>query len=119
MGCLCLASYVIVLFGAGDGDLGLDCNENFNSTCGLTYRARGTAYSVLTVLLSIMALEAKHLKFGLFNMDAEHRGPISIFYTVTKNRFLFFAVLAGLATPFRKLIKPLSANRIDLMLTLI
>ena len=78
MGCLCLASYVIVIFGAGDGDLGFDCNENYNPTCSLTYRARGTAYSTLTVLLSVMALEAKHLKFGLFNMSPEKPGPLSI-----------------------------------------
>ena len=100
MGCLCLASYVVVIFGVGEGNLGSDCNENFNSTCGLAYRARGTAYSILTVLLSVMALEAKHLKFGLFNMDPERHGPLSIFHTITKNRFLFCAVMAGMATPF-------------------
>ena len=100
MGCLCLVNYVIVIFAVGDGDLGFDCNENYNSTCDLTYKARGTAYSTLTVLLSIMALEAKHLTLGLFNMDFDRPGPMSFFTTVTKNRFLFFAVLAGLITPF-------------------
>ena len=100
MGCLCLVSYVIVIFGVGDSDLGFDCNENFNPSCGLSYRARGTAYAILTVLLSVMALEAKHLKYGLFNMHPEKSGPLSIFYTITRNRFLFFAVLAGIITPF-------------------
>ena len=78
MGCLCLASYAIVIFGVGNENLGADCNENYNSTCDLTYKARGTAYSILTVLLSVMALEAKHLKFGLFNMSPERPGPLSI-----------------------------------------
>lgn len=112
MGCLCLVSYVIVVFGAGDGDLGFDCNENFNETCSLAYRARGTAYSILTVLLSVMALEAKHLKFGLFNMSPDHTGPLSIFHTVTKNRFLFFAVLAGLVTPFPIIYLPIINQRV-------
>ena len=112
MGCLCLAGYVIVIFGVGDGDLGLDCNENYNDTCGLTYRARGTAYGTLTVLLSVMALEAKHLKFGLFNMDPDHRGPTSIFYTITQNRFLFFAVLAGVITPFPIIYLPVINQRV-------
>lgn len=112
MGCLCLVSYVIVVFGTGDGDLGMDCNQNFNSTCGLAYRARGTAYSILTVLLSVMALEAKHLKFGLFNMNPEHSGPLSIFYTFTKNRFLFFAVLAGFMTPFPIIYLPVINQRV-------
>lgn len=101
MGCLCLVSYVIVAYGVGNGDLGSDCNESFNETCDLAFRARGTAYSILTVLLSIMALEAKHLTRSLFNMNPEEKqGPTSVFYTVTKNKFLFCAVLAGLLTPF-------------------
>jgi P-type Na+/K+ transporter len=99
MGCLCLVNYVVVVFGPGTGDLGYDCNENYNPSCGLAYRARGTAYSTLTVLLSVMALEAKHLTLGLFNMDPTRPGPLSIFTTVAKNRFLFFAVLAGMITP--------------------
>ncbi len=100
LGCLCLVNYVIVLFAVGNGDLGFDCNENYNSSCGLIYRARGTVFSKLTVLLSVMALEAKHLTLGLFNMNAERSGLFSVFGTITKNRFLFFAVLAGMVTPF-------------------
>lgn len=30
MGCLCLASYCIVAFGVGDGNLGQDCNHNYS-----------------------------------------------------------------------------------------
>lgn len=102
MGCLCLVSYVIVAYGVGNGDLGRDCNESYNSTCDLPYRARGTAYAVLTVLLSVMAWEAKHLRRSLFNMNPEDHGHglTSVFHTVTKNRFLFWAVMAGLLTPF-------------------
>lgn len=102
MGSLCLVSFVIVAYGVGDGDLGDDCNHNYNETCDLPYRARGTAYSILTVLLSVMAWEAKHLDFGLFNMypNEKHRPGLSFFSTVTRNRFLFWAVMAGLVTPF-------------------
>ncbi|KAI4726275.1 Na(+)/Li(+)-exporting P-type ATPase [Aureobasidium sp. EXF-10728] len=95
MGALCLASYVIVAFGVGDGDLGFDCNESYNSSCDLPYRARGTAYSVLTVLLSVMAWEAKHLTLGLFNMDRS----TSFMRNLMKNHFLFYSVCAGLLTP--------------------
>lgn len=103
MGMLCLISYVIVAFGVGNGDLGSDCNEHYNSTCDLPYRARGTAYAVLTVLLSVMAWEAKHLRRSLFNMNPEDRTPgkgSGFFYTITKNRFLFWAVMVGVLTPF-------------------
>ncbi|EME82369.1 uncharacterized protein MYCFIDRAFT_59513 [Pseudocercospora fijiensis CIRAD86] len=104
MGGLCLASFCIVAYGVGDGDLGDDCNHNYNSTCDLPYRARGTAYSILTVLLSVMAWEAKHLDLSLFNMYPLEPGPrahlMKLFYAITKNKFLFYAVMAGLLTPF-------------------
>lgn len=113
MGCLCLASFCIVAFGVGDGDLGRDCNHNYNDTCGLAYRARGTAYSILTVLLSVMAWEAKHLDLGLFNMypDEDSRWGVSFFSTVIRNRFLFWAVMAGLVTPFPVIYIPV-VNRV-------
>ena len=68
-------------------------------TGDLAYRARGTVYSVLTVLLSVMALEAKHLKLGLLNMHTAHTSSSWSFGAITANRFLFFAVLAGIITP--------------------
>lgn len=101
MGSLCLASFVIVVYGAGNGDLGDDCNHSYNPTCDLPFRARATAYSILTVLLSIMAWEAKHLTRSLFNMyPEEDPSTFSIFATLLKNRFLFWAVIAGVCTPF-------------------
>lgn len=101
MGSLCLISFVIVAYGVGDGDLGLDCNHSYNSTCDLPFRARGTAYSILTVLLSIMAWEAKHLNRSLFNMyPEEDPSTFSVFNTLLKNKFLFYAVCVGVCTPF-------------------
>jgi Na+-exporting ATPase len=101
MGSLCLISFVIVVYAHGDGDLGADCNHSYNDTCSLPFRARATAYSILTVLLSIMAWEAKHLTRSLFDMyPEEDSSTFSIFNTLLKNRFLFWAVCAGLCTPF-------------------
>lgn len=101
MGTLCLTSFVIVVYGNGNGDLGNDCNHSYNATCDLPFRARATAYSILTVLLSLMAWEAKHLTRSLFNMyPEEDRSTFSVFNTLLKNRFLFWAVLVGLSTPF-------------------
>ncbi|KAK5676447.1 hypothetical protein LTS10_010747 [Elasticomyces elasticus] len=102
MGCLCLVSYVIVVFGIGNGDLGHDCNENFNASCDLAYRARGTAYAILTVLLSVMALEAKHLTHSLFNLNpgSESGDLVNKLRMITRNRFLFLAALVGIVTPF-------------------
>lgn len=112
MGSLCLASYAIVAYGVGNGDLGADCNHAYNNTCDIPYRARGTAYCILTWLLSIMAWEAKHLDRSLFNMypEEDHR-TFSIVRTVRKNRFLFWAVCVGLVTPFVTIYVPV-VNRI-------
>ena len=102
MGSLCLAAFSIVGYGVGNGDLGQDCNHAYNPSCDLPYRARATAYSILTVLLSLMAWKAKHLDRSLFNMYPEEDARIgrSVYSTLRKNRFLFWAVIAGLLTPF-------------------
>ncbi|KAK3624966.1 hypothetical protein LTR56_020697 [Elasticomyces elasticus] len=96
-----LVSYLIVVFGNRNGDLGHDCNENFNASCDLAYRACGTAYAIPTVLLLVMALEAKHLTHNLFNLDpgSESVELLSQLRMIARNLFLFFAALGGLITP--------------------
>ena len=58
------------------------------------------------------ALEAKHLTLGLFNMDPESHGPLSIFRTVSKNKFLGCAVAVGMATPFPIIYIPVINERV-------
>lgn len=60
-----------------------------------------------------MAWEAKHLDLSLFNMypAEDSRKGLSFFSTITKNRFLFWAVMAGLVTPFPIIYIPV-VNRI-------
>jgi hypothetical protein len=45
---LCLANFVLVVFGFGDGDLGTGCNETYSESCELVFRARATTFSCLT-----------------------------------------------------------------------
>jgi Na+-exporting ATPase len=45
---LCLASFVLVVFGFGDGDLGTGCNETYSESCELVFRARATTFACLT-----------------------------------------------------------------------
>ncbi|KKA30871.1 hypothetical protein TD95_000720 [Thielaviopsis punctulata] len=100
MGGLCLVAFSSVAFSSG-GDLGADCNEHYNSSCGLVYRSRSTTYATLSFLLLVTAWEVKHFHRSLFNMDpAEWTGPTAVFKTVWKNRFLFWAVVAGFAVTF-------------------
>jgi Na+-exporting ATPase len=101
MGSLCLAAFVSVVYGAGDGNLGTHCNESYNSTCELTFRARATTYATLSFLLLVTAWEVKHFSRSLFNLDpSRHSGPFSVFHALWYNRFLFWAVVAGFLITF-------------------
>jgi len=101
MGVLCLVSFVIVIFGANDGNLGRDCNHGYNETCDAVFRARATVFSVLSFLLLLTAWEVKHFTRSLFRLNPErHSGPLAVFHAVWYNRFLFWAVAAGFLITF-------------------
>jgi potassium/sodium efflux P-type ATPase len=105
MGALCLFSFAIVAYvGPGGGNLGSGCNEGFNSSCDVVFRARATTYTTITLLLLVTAWEVKHFARSLFNMypttDQGVPTALSVFPTLWRNRFLFFAVLAGLVGMF-------------------
>lgn len=101
MGSLCLISFVIVIYGYGNGNLGQGCNGTFNDTCTDVFRARATVFAVLSFLLLLTAWEVKHFSRSLFNLDpSRHSGPFSIFHTLWYNQFLFWAVFAGFIITF-------------------
>ena len=102
MGGLCLAAFSSVAYGmSGPDGLGHSCNEDFNPTCVVSFRARATTFATLTFLLLVTAWEAKHFTRSLFNMHPEKfKGPFSVFRTVWQNRFLFGAVSAGFVIAF-------------------
>jgi Na+-exporting ATPase len=101
MGILCLAAFLSVVYGAGNGQLGTDCNEGYNDTCYTVYRARATVFSVLSCLLLVTAWEVKHFSHSLFNLyPLKYTGPFSVWYAVKENNFLFWAVIGGLVTTF-------------------
>lgn len=96
MGTLCLASFVIVIFGANDGNLGVNCNHGYSESCEPVFKARATVFAVLSFLLLLTAWEVKHFTRSLFNLNPErHTGVFAVFHAVWYNRFLFWAVVAG------------------------
>lgn len=133
MGALCLFSFAIVAYvgpgGAGSGNnLGAGCNEGYNDTCDVVFRARATTYATITLLLLVTAWEVKHFSRSLFNMYPESNTTsrnnndstttrkrslnLSIFPTLYRNRFLFFAVLAGLLIMFPIVYLPLINEKV-------
>ncbi|KAK9451274.1 fungal-type potassium/sodium efflux P-type ATPase [Limtongia smithiae] len=101
MGVLCLVSFVAVIYGGNNGDLGSNCNDGYNDTCDAVFRARSVAFADLSLLLLITAWEVKHFARSLFNLDPlRFKGPFSIFPALYYNKFLFWAVMAGLVYTF-------------------
>ncbi|KAF2496758.1 putative potassium/sodium P-type ATPase [Lophium mytilinum] len=102
MGGLCLVAFTYVAYAIGRGDLGFGCNDGWNYTCEVVFRARSTTYATLTFLLLATAWEVKHFSRSLFNLDprSEYDGLFSVFPTVWRNRFLFWAVVAGFVLVF-------------------
>ena len=100
-GSLCLFAFAIVVYGAGGGDLGIDCNAGYNDTCETVFRARATVFAVLSFLILVTAWEVKHFSRSLFDLDSQKfKGLFGVFQAVWYNRFLFWAVIAGFFITF-------------------
>ncbi|KAG9249037.1 putative calcium-transporting ATPase 3 [Calycina marina] len=111
-GTLCLVSFIIVVFGAGNGYLGTDCNEGWNDTCDVVFRARSTVFAVLSFILLVTAWEVKHFSRSLFNLDpAKFRGRGAVFKALIYNRFLLWAVVAGFVITYPVIYIPV-VNRV-------
>lgn len=100
-GILCLISFISVVYGAGNSNLGVDCNDGWADSCDVVFRGRATVFAVLSFLLLVTAWEVKHFTRSLFNLDpARFHGPFSVFKAVAYNRFLLWAVVAGFVITF-------------------
>lgn len=113
MGGLCLAAFTSVAYGPVYYDsltgapldhrnvLGDSCNEDYFEDCNVVFRARATTYATLSFLLLITSWEVKHFTRSLFNMNpGYYQGPFSVFKTIYRNKFLFWAVVAGFVITF-------------------
>ncbi|RYP33241.1 hypothetical protein DL767_004853 [Monosporascus sp. MG133] len=103
MGALCITAFVSVVYTPTPDPirLGHECNDQWNPSCDVVFRARATTYATLSFLLLATAWEVKHFTRSLFNMYPEMwGGPLSVFRTVWHNRFLFGAVVAGFLITF-------------------
>jgi len=101
MSALCLSSFVVVVFGFGDGDLGMGCNNHMDESCLTVFRARATTFTCLTWFALFLALEMIDLKRSLFRMKPKSTRPFTQWAVdIWGNRFLFWSVVAGFVTIF-------------------
>ena len=101
MSALCLASFTLVVFGFGDGQLGHGCNDRYSTECELVFRARSTTFVSLTWFALILAWEMVHMRRSFFRMEGKPKRPWTLWIrNVWRNKFLFWSVMAGFVTVF-------------------
>ena len=98
---LCLASFSLVVFGFGDGNLGTNCNNTIQGDCGLVYRARATTFTCLTWFALFLAWEMVNMRRSFFRMQPGSKNYFTQWIRdVWRNQFLFWSILAGFVTVF-------------------
>jgi magnesium-transporting ATPase (P-type) len=107
MAALCLSAFSIVLFGFGDGNLGSDCNGNYSTECDTVFRARATTFVCLTWFALFLAWEMVNIRRSFFRMQPKSTKYFTQWaIDVWRNRFLFWAIIAGFITVFPTLYIP-------------
>jgi len=103
MGACTLLTFVIIVYGPGEGNLGTDCNREYSSSCDIVFRARAAVFAEMTWLILVSAWQFKSLRRSMFSLDPEGTGRDSkfpFFRDVYANRFLFWAVVSGALSVF-------------------
>jgi len=107
MASLCLASFSLVMFGFGNGNLGQSCNDSYSADCDLVFRARATTFVCLTWFALFLAWEMVDMRRSFFRMQPKSRKYFTQWiHDVWRNKFLFWAIIAGFVTIFPTLYIP-------------
>ncbi|KAJ8099209.1 hypothetical protein POJ06DRAFT_256334 [Lipomyces tetrasporus] len=100
MGACCLMSFTVIVYGHGNGELGENCNTEYNDSCDVVFRARAAMFAQLTWLILISAWEFKSLRRSMFRLNADDKSTFPFFKDMYRNKFLFFSVLIGALSVF-------------------
>jgi len=108
---LCLASFVIVLYGFEDGNTGRipasGCNNRYSQECDAVFRARATCFSCLTWFSIFLAWEMIDMRRSFFRMQPDSKRYFTQWmFDVWRNKFLFTSVGVGFITLFPVLYIP-------------
>ncbi|KAI9882274.1 MAG: hypothetical protein M1823_005980 [Watsoniomyces obsoletus] len=107
MAALCLAAFVLVVWGFGSGSLGTNCNDGYSDVCDLVFRARATTFVCMTWFALFLAWEMVDMRRSFFRMHPESKRPWTQWMSdVWRNQLLFWAILAGFITIFPTLYIP-------------
>ncbi|POR39396.1 Calcium-transporting ATPase 3 [Tolypocladium paradoxum] len=100
MGACTMCTFVIIIYGANNGDLGADCNTDYSDACIPVFRARAATFAELTWLILISAWEFKSLRRSMFRLNPDNDSRFPLFKDLYANRFLFWSVILGALSVF-------------------
>ncbi|KAF3941536.1 hypothetical protein ABW19_dt0203870 [Dactylella cylindrospora] len=110
---LCLCSFILVLFGFGDGNLGQNCNNEYSAECDTVFRARATCFACLTWFALFLAWEMVDMRRSFFRMQPKSKKYFTQWaIDVWRNKFLFWAIIAGFVTIFPTLYIPVINHKV-------
>ncbi|KAM3522991.1 hypothetical protein MY4038_008383 [Beauveria bassiana] len=95
MGACTMCTFVIIIYGRYNGDLGANCNTAYSDECQPVFRARAATFAELTWLILISAWEFKSLRRSMFRLNPDDDSKFPFFKDVYSNRFLFWSVICG------------------------
>lgn len=88
-----LGSFVVVLFGFNNGNLGHDCNIEYSDSCEPVFRARATCYTTMMWVFLFFAWELVDSRRSFF--DGFMKSPRDWALGLWSNPFLFWSVTVG------------------------
>lgn len=93
---LCLGSFSLVVYRFGGGNFGHGCNESYNASCEVVFRARATTFACLTWFALFLAWEMIDRRRSFFRMQPGSKNYLTQWaLNVWQNKFLFWAVAFG------------------------
>ncbi|VVT48755.1 uncharacterized protein SAPINGB_P001935 [Magnusiomyces paraingens] len=96
---VCIFSFVVVVYGAGSGNLGENCNNKYTESCLYVFRGRSTSFLTMTWCLLLLAWEVIDLRRSVFAMHPDSETPYTqVFKDLWSNKFLFLSVVLGFAS---------------------
>lgn len=88
IGAIGLINFTVSTHGWGNGDLGEDCNMNYNDSCENVFRARGGLFLTMTVILLLHSFTCRDLLHSMWNFR---------FFTRAQNLYLYYTFIFGFA----------------------
>ncbi|GAA6010971.1 hypothetical protein JCM11491_005889 [Sporobolomyces phaffii] len=99
-GC-CLGTFAVIVFGFGDGNLGIDSNNSRGDGSDLVFRARSATFAALTWICLLLALQVMDLRRSYFHMRPESTHKWTGWARQTwANQLLFWSVVGGFLSVF-------------------